>query len=550
MSIIRVFTKKTVEGRYPMSLANSIHFAYSDDGQQFVELNHGYGILFAEAVVRGDNTLEGHGLIKPGIRRRNQDYLVTALLADAEGKPVQPEVMVAFATRDFVHFESQRALRDGEELPGGEENREGEKHCGGKAFCDSMELPDILSEGIRERWLPLQAREVRFPQGIRLSRAEEIKNVKARVVYSDGSSHEKRVDWDMESLTRKGADAYEIRGRLQAVQTGFPLATGFADPVIFRWEGAWYFVATNDNLNDIGIYVRRSDTVKGLFAEDVEQRCVLDYHREKGLCQTFWAPEFHVIGGRLYLLFAVSGQEWGPQCHMMRLREGGSVLEPADWEEPVRVLRAGGEPLYEKGITLDMTFFTGGRKSYLCWSARYGIGTPGDTGSMLYIAEADEARPWRLASEPVLLSRPLFGWENVSGTINNEGPYALKIGDTLYLAYSGGDACGATYAVGYLRASLDADLLEPDSWTKEPAPALASGYVDGIQGPGHNSFFRDEEGDIMIAYHAQERERFFNRCCAFHRVHLSKSGFPLLDVAGSRDVPEELADVSLRFELT
>jgi len=50
----------------------------------------------------------------------------------------------------------------------------------------------------------------------------------------------------------------------------FPLAGGYADPVVFRWQGAWYFVSTDDNRNDIGIRVRKADRVEGLFAEDVK----------------------------------------------------------------------------------------------------------------------------------------------------------------------------------------------------------------------------------------------------------------------------------------
>ena len=37
----------------------------------------------------------------------------------------------------------------------------------------------------------------------------------------------------------------------------FPLAVGYADPVILRWKGSYYFVSTNDNLNNIGIFVRK-----------------------------------------------------------------------------------------------------------------------------------------------------------------------------------------------------------------------------------------------------------------------------------------------------
>ena len=73
-----------------------------------------------------------------------------------------------------------------------------------------------------------------------------------------------------------------------------------------------------------------------------------------------------------------------------------------------------------------MTYIKAGGKSYYVWSYRVGIGSPRDTGSMLYIATVDEKNPGVLTSDPVQLSRPLYGWENVRGTINNEGPYSFN----------------------------------------------------------------------------------------------------------------------------
>ena len=55
--------------------------------------------------------------------------------------------------------------------------------------------------------------------------------------------------------------AFSIRGTVQNEQYQFPLACGFGDPVIFPWEGRYYFIATNDNLNDVGFYVRESEDV-------------------------------------------------------------------------------------------------------------------------------------------------------------------------------------------------------------------------------------------------------------------------------------------------
>ena len=305
----------------------------------------------------------------------------------------------------------------------------------------------------------------------------------------------------------------------------FPLAKGYGDPVIFPWEGKWYYVSTNDNTGDVGIYAREADAVPKLFEPGIAEHLILPYDEKRELIQTFWAPEFHVIGGDLYLLFAVSGRQWGPQCHLMKWKSDGSIIDPDSWEDPIRVIRKDGSPLAEGGITLDMTYIKAGRGSYVAWSYREHLGTPLDTGSMLYIASIDEKAPWRLTSEPVLLSRPLFGWENVEGTINNEGPYAFVRDGKVYLTYSGGSANAYTYAVGLLTADHDADLLDVSVWSKSISPILSFYSVEEF-GPGHNSFFTDENGNLMIAYHGETDLKEHLRCDMIRRVCFKEDGTP------------------------
>lgn len=304
-----------------------------------------------------------------------------------------------------------------------------------------------------------------------------------------------------------------------------PISVGFADPVLFRWEESWYLLATNDNVNDIGLFIKKATTKEGLFDEDVETFCILPYNEEEGWIQTFWAPEFHIIGGNVYILFALGGKQWAPQCHMMRLKHGGKLENESDWEKPIRVCKMDGSFLAEDGISLDMTYFKAKDTCYLAWSYRKHIGTPLDSGSMIYIASTDEQEPWKITSEPVLLTRPLYGWENVEGTINNEGPYPLKVGKDIYLTYSGGDACGYSYAVGYLKISEDENLLDANVWEKQPTPFLHTGCVAGELGPGHNSFFYDEEGKLYVAYHIQERNQYHKRCGTYHEMDQTAKGF-------------------------
>ncbi|MCR5735750.1 MAG: family 43 glycosylhydrolase, partial [Lachnospiraceae bacterium] len=299
---------------------------------------------------------------------------------------------------------------------------------------------------------------------------------------------------------------------------------------------------------DIGIYVREADDIDGLFTDGVTEHLILPFDPGRGFEQTFWAPEFHVIGGELYILFAVSGHTWGPQCHMMRKKKGQSIISADSWDDPVRVCKKDGSPLADKAITLDMTYIKAENTSYVIWSYRENIGTALDSGSMLYIATIDEKEPWKLSSDPVLLTRPLYGWENVSGTINNEGPHGFVKDGRVYVTYSGGSANGYTYALGLLTADESSDLLNLSSWEKSIFPVLTFYSVRNEYGPGHNSFYTDDEGDLMIAYHGEIDINSDLRCDGIRRVHFRNDGTPYFQISQDEDLGTEDITFTLTVE--
>ena len=498
---IRVCTRPVCEEAYPAGLARSIHLACDPDGTGWRPLNRNYGILFAEGRISEQNTIVPLGVRDPRIFRMADGAVgITAARVHEDGSEDEQSGgrRLLWRTRDLIHFE---ALGLQEQVP---------------EASDTLEVDRELAEAALRWWSP-----------ITYLRAEVLDGGRARLYYSDGSSREKRIRWE-------GG-----RGTLTQQRFRFPLAKGYGDPVIFPWDGKWYYISTNDNLNDIGIYLREADCVEALFAEGAEEHLILPFSPERGFEQTFWAPEFHVIGGELYILFAVSGHAWGPQCHLMKRRKTGRMTEEDGWENPVRVVRRDGSPLAEGAITLDMTYVKAESGSYVIWSYREHIGTPLDSGSMLYIAPVDEREPWRLTGEPVLLTRPLYGWENVSGTINNEGPHAFARDGKIYVTYSGGSANAYTYALGLLTADTRSDLTDLRSWTKSLTPVLTFYSVAGEYGPGHNSFFVNEEGELMIAYHAETGLKESLRCDGIRRVHFRADGTPYFQMAAWEDLQEE-----------
>ena len=543
------------EDSYPDGLARSIHMAASTDGVYFTPMFSNYGILFAKAEVTEENTLVPKCVKKPWVFQWEGGYGIAALRVNEDGSEEEESrgKALLWTTSDFIRFE-EKGLVETATLP----CRCEEEACVCGRYlsaCDDADISCVIAmdAALVDRavlhYSKLTNVAVQLPERVCAKAEEDLAKVQARAVYSDGSTAQKQVKWDCSPVDFTKPGTYTVCGEVQNPEYPFPLANGYGDPVILPWEGKYYFIATNDNTNDVGLYVREADTVEGLFAEGVEQHIILDYDEERDFIQTFWAPEFHIIGDELYILFAVGGKQWSPQCHLMKFKKGGSIISADSWEEPVRAVLQDGNYLGTQGITLDMTYIRSGRDSYMVWSYREHCMSEGDTGSMLYIASVDEKEPWKLTSEPVLLSRPLYGWENVSNTINNEGPYAFVTEDTVYLAYSGGSANKFTYAVGLLTAKVGTDLLDLANWEKAKRPVLSFYSIDGLYGPGHNSFFTDAQGNLMIAYHGETAIDKTLRCDGMHRVHFGIDGEPVFDLAPQRDLKPELRNVQIQVEI-
>ena len=600
---ILVYTREAKRDSYPDGLARSVHFARSIDGKNFTPMNENYGILFAKGTLSPQNTIRPKCVKSPLIfKMKDGGYGIMAVRVNEDGTPDEESKgkVLFWTTPDLIHFSEQTlfdlntqedvvAFLNVSPTSDGAAYRVFWKTASGKFYCtdtadfktpgktdgpimfrlapkpeiqapegmvpnnetwySTVAVPRALADRAAQHWGHLVSVAARVPDTVTAASADELAKVKAEVVYSDGSTSVKPVKWDVSGVNFSAPGKYEVSGTVQNESYGFPLARAWGDPVIFKWDGKFYFIATTDARNNIGLYVREADNPHDLFAEGVKEHLILDRDERRQLIQTFWAPEFHVIGEDLYILFAVGGRAWGPQCHCMKLKKGASIIDPASWEDPVKIMKKDGKGVGDGGISLDMTYIKAGGKSYYVWSYRVGIGSPRDTGSMLYIATVDEKNPSVLTSDPVQLSRPLYGWENVRGTINNEGPYSFNANGKVYLTYSGGDAGGYTYALGLLTADEDADLLDPASWTKSQAPVLSFYSVPGKFGPGHNAFFMDDYGNLMISYHGETSIRGRERCVAIHRVHFNIHGEPVFNLSAERDLDPSLAQVKTTVQV-
>ena len=194
------------------------------------------------------------------------------------------------------------------------------------------------------------------------------------------------VTWDAKQLEQLMDDAVEgrleagdsrvIEGRVRQTVYPVPFAVERADPSVFAWNfngtPMFMFIATEDeNGNCIDprggrthMPLRVSDSIAGLSDEAGGRAQEIDLlkcgdRNSEGRVMTgcFWAPELHVIGGKLSILFmpCFDGERYNPDgseneragkpdmwtgsCHIMQLKqtEDGLDLDPRDpsnWTVP------------------------------------------------------------------------------------------------------------------------------------------------------------------------------------------------------------------------
>ncbi|MCD8006041.1 MAG: family 43 glycosylhydrolase [Oscillospiraceae bacterium] len=541
MKQLLLYTRKPIESAiYDPKLAYSMHIAVFDGGE-FRALNHNSGVFFAKAEENPDGSLTAKTLRCPrATLQEDGSYLVSAVRAEADGSG--NDGMIFSKTNDFLWYEEI----EGTSLPDSEDVKVDESLCRNIEGCVPsyvIEVSDEICDRLVKTLTTPENVAIEFPEEVEVSSMEELDALRAKAVYSDGSTDMKRVDWDLADVDFSKKGEYEIEGKIHQDHFEFPIATNRADPCVNFWEGYYYYIATNDADGNHTLYIRKAESIQGLVT--AEEVLLLDSVTYEGIGGLLWAPEFHEIKGRLYIFHACTpGEFFREESHVMELREGGDPMNRDDWSRPKRVTKADGSDLAEAGktITLDMTEFEWEGRYYVAWSQREFV--PKDLGAWLMFAELDPDCPTRLLTEPVVISKPDYSWAN-NHTFVDEGPFALNLGDRLWLTFSSA-AVDSTYVVSALILEKGKDPLDPKSWRKMNYPLLTSRSVPGEFGTGHNAYVRDGDGHIFNTYHARPGVDA-PRSSGIRRVHFNVYGEPVLDMTEEIDVKPDLMCIKTKL---
>lgn len=377
---------------------------------------------------------------------------------------------------------------------------------------------------------------------------------KAVCAYSDGSIHEKAVDWNKEQLKKidfSRAGCYRVDGVVRLKHYPFPfIDENISDPSVYEYQGK-YFLSHSDLK---AVKFRISDSIEGLR----ETKPVTMWRVKKGDSShaNIWAQELHVIKGIPYVFTTVGSPDWTTvRSHVLRCHGDASL--PENWEEPRLVVRPDGTELEPDGISLDMTCFEDSGLYYVMWSNRIMYDRDPDRAvadsADIYIATVDPDHPWRLTSDPVCILRPLYGWDRCQTAVD-EGPYVLKHNGDLFVTISGSStALADLYCLGLLKAKAGTNLLLKENWEWLGYPVLTKESVVGEFGPGHNTFVKDPEtDDDLLVYHAvphAKNHRARGRYMGIRRVHWKKDGYPYFEMTEERDLRSEFKNVTLQITI-
>ena len=407
---------------------------------------------------------------------------------------------------------------------------------------------------------------------------------------------------DPENVNPEEPDNYnEETGKTYYDETKF--VEGMADPCIYWDEQTGYYYMTGSYFPQDGdeidendrpeqydrIVLRRARTLEGLQSRKnqvtiwkVGNQGYYDGDRyvDRGY-RYIWAPEIHRVGDDwvIYFTESHSSNAFDIYSHALVLPGDQDPYETAlkasdqvsEWKD-YKVNQTVNDSFnsLNTSFCLDMTYFKDelNGQSYVIWAGKPTAAYQGGNTD-LFMARVSEEEPWLVTSEAIRLTCAEYGWERIRYCVN-EGATVLQKDGNIFMCYSV-SGTGSEYAIGMMSAKAGEDLLDINNWTKSPYPLLTSRDVDGEEGPGHNSFTVDQDGNAIFVYHARPTSHNYQKCgcdadgnnstwnseplndpcrhARLKRVHWAADGTPILKMTYQDELLDEYSTVSVKVNV-
>lgn len=294
-------------------------------------------------------------------------------------------------------------------------------------------------------------------------------------------------------------------------------------PYATFWQGNYYYTMQPPEADDIVIY----SSTDLLRISEGTQRSV--WHVDS--MQHIWSPELHRVGSKWYIYF--EADDGNTDNHQLYVLENSS-------DDPMKGefwMKGAIKTNEEWNFGLHPTSIIVKDQQYLLWSGWEHRRAETET-QCLYIARMEN--PWTLGSTRMLLSKPELEWErqwiNPNGERSNypifvnENPEAFITPDGRYVCvcYSASGIWTVYHALGMLYARTDADLLRPQSWTKEQEPLFVSEDTSRLYGSSNISLVPSADGQgYHLLYEAYRNiADGWQRCVLMKPMEWNERGLP------------------------
>ncbi|WP_231956327.1 family 43 glycosylhydrolase [Posidoniimonas polymericola] len=283
---------------------------------------------------------------------------------------------------------------------------------------------------------------------------------------------------------------------------------GGQDPYVLLHDGVYYIAASAPG--DSAIVVFKSDKL----TDPGVSRTVYVPPATGPYSKQLWAPEIHRIDGQWYIY--TCADDGDNANHRL-------IVLKADTDDPLGSYSMAAE-LQTPGWAIDESVFRAADgKLYCVWSG-WPVDTVPDSTQHLFISRM--ASPTELAGPAVDISGKMHEWETRGRPDGlNEGPQPLLRDGRVFIVYACSGSWTADYALGVMECT-DGDLLNPDSWVKQPKPAFSR--TDHVYGPGHGCLTKSPDGaEDWLVYHSSiDPEGSWNRSVSIQRFTWTADGAP------------------------
>jgi hypothetical protein len=308
------------ENLYAPKLADSVHFAFIEDGK-VLPLLHNSGIVYARAVPGERGVLHPYSLRDPWMVFADGCWHILARRIEADGTADASSegMLLHFTSCDLIHFAEEALLPESAPLAEGYATRAAAPVDGfslpeGCIPAGVIDIPEDVVLRMRHRFITPVNVANDVPDCVEAAAPADVCKVKALARYSDGSTVEKPVDWQLSSVDFATPGEYEVEGCIRQHRYEFPVAWHKADPAICKYQGKYYFISTNDLDGNHSLYIRQADSIPGLVT--AQQHLILDTKSYPHLGNLLWAPEMHIILGRLYIFHAGTPESFFCSCFL------------------------------------------------------------------------------------------------------------------------------------------------------------------------------------------------------------------------------------------